>query len=102
MTKHAESPRAPASPMAPMEWWNAASYGGFVDAYAAWMRNAARLQEESMRFARERMQRNIEAANGFAACRKPTDLLAMQSEYASETMGAYLAEGRKLVELLKG
>jgi hypothetical protein len=85
-----------------MEWWNATTYGGFLDAYGKWMRNAARLQEESMRFARARMQRNLEAATGFAACRTPSDLFAMQSQYTSEAIGDFLAEGRKVVELLKG
>jgi hypothetical protein len=101
MTKHAEPPPASAQPMAPMEWWNAASYGGLLDAYGGWMRNAVRVQEESMHFARVRMQRNIEAATGFAACRTPSELIAMQSQYASHMMGDYLAEGRKLVGLLK-
>ncbi len=101
MTKHAEAPPAPAEPMASMPWWNAGSYGTFVDAFGKWMRNAARIQEESMRFAHARTQRNVEAATGFAACRTPADLMAMQSQYASEMMSDYLGEGRRVVELLR-
>ena len=102
MTKHARTEGAPGSPMESMPWWNATSYGAFFDAYGKWLANAARLQEESMRFARARMQRNIEAATGFAACRTPADLMTLQSQYASETMSDYLGEGRKVVDILKG
>jgi len=101
MTRHAEPPPFPAAPDASMPWWNAGSYGAFADAYGRWIRNAARLQEESMRFTRTRMQRNVEAATGFAACRTPQEMIAMQSQYASEAMRDYMDEGRRVVELLK-
>lgn len=101
MMKQTEPLPASASPMAPLQWWNNASFGTFFDAYGKWMRNVTRVQEESMHFARTRMQRNIEAATGFAACRTPSEMMAMQSQYASEMMNDYLGEGRKVVELLK-
>lgn len=102
MTKHAGTGAAPGSPTGSMPWWNATSYGAFFDAYGKWLANAARLQEESMRFARARMQRNIEMATGFAACRTPGDLMVLQSQYASEAMNDYLGEGRKVADILKG
>jgi hypothetical protein len=101
MTKHSGPPSASAATPPAAEWWSNASFGTFFDACGNWLRNAARVQEESMHFAHTRLQRNIEAATGFAACRTPGDLVAMQSRYASEMMSDYLGEGRKVVELLK-
>lgn len=101
MSKHTAPPATPTSPIPTGQWWDAASFGTVIDAYGKWMRNAARLQEESMHFARTRMQRNVEAATGFAACKTPSEMMAMQSRYASEMMSDYLGEGHKLVDLLK-
>jgi hypothetical protein len=67
--------------------------------YRAWLSQANKVQEETMRFAQERFTKELEAALKLARCTNPIEALAVQAEFAQKMAEDYLAEGQKLVEI---
>ena len=67
--------------------------------FAAWMKDFAKLQEESLRFMRERFAEQVKAASAIAACKTPAEALDLQMKFANATMTEYMNEGKKLLEL---
>ena len=67
--------------------------------YRAWLSQANRVQEETMRFAQERFTKELEAAVKLARCTNPIEALAVQAEFAQKMAEDYIAEGQRLVEI---
>lgn len=87
-------------PAAFQAFWNLKNPAGAaapVD-FAAWMKDFAKLQEESLRFMRERFAEQVKAATAIAACKTPAEALDLQMKFANTTMNEYMAEGKKLLE----
>jgi hypothetical protein len=69
-------------------------------AYRAWVSQANRMRDETMRFANERFTKELDAAVQLARCTNPNEALAVQAEFANKMAEDYLAEGKKIVELM--
>src|SRR5437867_2518157 len=67
--------------------------------YRAWFSQANRMRDETMRFAQERLTKELEVAVQLARCTNPTEAFAVQAEFANTAAADYLAEGEKIVEL---
>ena len=67
--------------------------------YAEWVKDFTRLQEESLRFMRERFAEQFQTASALAACKTPAEALDLQMKFANATMAEYMAEGKKLMAL---
>ncbi|HET9045660.1 MAG TPA: phasin family protein, partial [Casimicrobiaceae bacterium] len=72
----------------------------FTKACAAWFDQANRLQEETLRFAQERLTKELETAGRLARCTNPTDAFNLQIDFAATAAADYLAEGQKMVAML--
>ena len=85
----------------PETMWNIdpQSIEAVTSTYRAWLSQANRVQEETMRFAQERFTKELEVAVKLACCTSPIEALAVQTEFAQKMAADYLAEGQKLVEL---
>ena len=69
-------------------------------AYRAWFSLANRMRDETMRFARERFTKELDAVVQLARCTNPNEALVVQTEFAKTMVEAYLLESQKLVELM--
>ena len=105
MTKHTQTPTFTPPfadfPAAFQAFWNLKNPVGAVAPanYADWMKDFAKLQEESLRFMRERFAEQVQAATAIAACKTPAEALDLQMKFANTTMAEYMAEGKKLLEM---
>lgn len=88
-------------PAAFQAFWNLKNPAGAVAPlnYAEWMKDFAKLQEESLRFMRERFADQVKAATAIAACKTPAEALELQMRFANTTMAEYMAAGKKLLEM---
>jgi Phasin protein len=68
--------------------------------YKAWMNQTIRMRDETLRFAQERFTKELDAAARLIRCANPTEVFAVQAEYANTMAADYFAEGQKLVELM--
>ena len=68
--------------------------------YRAWLRQANRMRDETLRFAQERFKKEIEAAAQLVRCTNPSEAFALQAEFANQMAADYFAEGQKIVELM--
>jgi hypothetical protein len=64
------------------------------------LRNAGRVQAEAMRFAAERLAKDIEMPARFACCQSVESLLEEQWKFTATMMKDYSAEGGRLLDLL--
>ena len=71
----------------------------FTNACAAWFDQANRLQEETLRFAQQRLAKDLETANRLARCTNPTDAFNLQVDFAATAAADYLAEGQRMVAM---
>jgi hypothetical protein len=69
-------------------------------AYGTWASQASRMRDETIRFAQERFTKELDAAVQLARCTNANEALAVQTEFANKMAEDYLAEGKKLVELM--
>jgi len=69
-------------------------------ACSTWFSQANRMRDEAVRFAQDRFAKELEAAVRFAHCTNPTEALTVQAEFANKMAADYLAEGKKMVELM--
>ena len=69
-------------------------------AYGAWVSQANKVRDETMRFAQEQFAKELDAAVQLARCTNANEALAVQTEFASKMAVDYLAEGKRLVELM--
>lgn len=69
-------------------------------AYRAWFSQANRMRDETMRFARERFTKELDAVVQLARCTNPNEALVVQTEFANTMVEAYILEGQRLVELM--
>lgn len=69
-------------------------------AYGAWLSQANRMRDETMRFAHERFTKELDAVVQFARCTNPNEALAVQADFANKMAEDYVAESRKIVELV--
>jgi len=86
----------------PEAMWNMdpQSIAAVAKAYGAWVGQASRMRDETMRFAHERFTKELDAAVRLARCTNANEALAVQTEFANKMAEDYLAEGKKLVELM--
>lgn len=75
------------------------SIEAIAETYKAWLSQANRLQDETMRFVQERFAKELEAAAQLARCTNPAEAFAVQAEFAQTMAADYFAEGQKMVEL---
>ena len=66
----------------------------------AWVSQANKMRDETMRFAHERFTKELDAAVQLARCTNANEALAVQTEFANKMAEDYLAEGKKLVKLI--
>ena len=69
--------------------------------YTEWFSQASKLRDEALRFAQDRFTKELEAATQFARCTNPAEVFALEAEFASKTAADYLAEGQKMVALIR-
>ncbi|MBU8542745.1 MULTISPECIES: phasin family protein [Roseomonadaceae] len=62
----------------------------------------AKLQEEAMSFAAQRLRAQAEFLEGLAACRSPADLMERQGQFLRSAMEAYSAEAGRSWKLMQG
>lgn len=77
-----------------------ASFQTVSAAYANWFKSANRLQAEALRFVTDRLNKDRDLLARFAACKKPEDVVNLQSEAATELVNDYLEEGARWFALL--
>jgi len=68
--------------------------------YRAWFSQANRMRDETIRFAQERFSKELEAAAQLARCTDPSEVFAVQAEFANKMAADYFAESQKIVELI--
>ena len=76
------------------------SFEAVTNTYRAWFTQANRMRDETIRFVQKRFTKELEAAVQFSGCTNPTEALAVQAEFASKMAADYLAEGKKVAELM--
>jgi hypothetical protein len=81
--------------------WNVdpQSIEAVTETYKAWLGQASRLQDETIRFAQERFTKELEAAAQLVRCTSPMEAFAVQTEFAQRMAADYIAESQKMVEL---
>ncbi len=99
MTKHTEHSPSAIKAAQTMWSWNGPSIDTFFNAYENWAGDMARMQDESLRFLRRRMSRNLENATSLATCKSPADALELQMRFAGDAISDYMSEGQKMVSL---
>jgi hypothetical protein len=97
MQRHAKDVEPTAAGM----MWNIdpQSIEAVTNTYRAWLSQANKMQEETMRFVQDRFTKELEAAAQLARCTNPMDALALQAQVAQKRATDYFEEGQKLVEL---
>src|SRR5262245_33910468 len=70
--------------------------------YRAWMNQATRMRDETVRFAQEQFTKELDAVVRLARCTNPSEVFAVQADYANTLATDYVEEGKKLVELMGG
>jgi len=68
--------------------------------YELWWSQANRLRDEALRFTRERMNKEFEAAAQLGRCTNPTDALAVQVDFANTMAADYLTVSKRMVDLV--
>ena len=68
--------------------------------YRAWLDQASRMRDETLRFAQERFTKELDAAVRLAACADTTEMFAVQAAFANDMAADYVAESQKMVELI--
>ena len=68
--------------------------------YRAWLDQANRMRDETLRFAQERFTKELDAAVRLAACADTTEMFAVQAAFANNMAADYVAESQKMVELI--
>ena len=69
-------------------------------ACAAGFGQAKRMQDETLRFAQDRLEKELAAAVQLTKCTTPNEALAVQAKFANKMAEDYLAEGQKIAELM--
>jgi Phasin protein len=69
-------------------------------AYAAWLYQANKVNDEALRFAHDRLAKDLEAASHIVRCSEPNEAFTVQMEFASNMAVDYLHEGQKMLELV--
>ena len=77
-----------------------ASFHALSNTYAAWLKNANRMQAEAIRFVSDRFNKDVQMLSRFGNCKKPEDVLRLQSELVTQLMGDYSDECAKWIALL--
>lgn len=74
-----------------------------IDAYSeglrAWLADAGRIQTESLRFVGDRFRKDAKWSADLAACRRPKEVVALQTEGVRELVSDYLHEGAAIASL---
>ena len=68
--------------------------------YRAWLSRASRVRDEALRFAQDRIEKELEVGVQLARCTSPTEAFTVQAEFASKMAADYLAESQKMIELM--
>ena len=90
----------PTTPIAETMWiLDPQSIEAVSNTYRAWLSQANRMQDETMRFVQERFTKELEAAALLARCTSPIEAFAVQADFAQKMAADYFEEGQKLVEL---
>ena len=100
MQRHSKAVE-PTFPNAEAMWnMDPQSIATVAKAYGAWVSQANKMRDETMRFAHERFTKELDAAVQLARCTNANEALAVQTEFANKMAEDYLAEGKRLVELM--
>ena len=100
MQRHSKAVPSPTAN--PEAKWNLdpQSIDAVAKAYAAWFSQAKRMQDETMRFAQERLKKELAVAVQLTRCTNPNEALAVQAKFANTMAEDYLAEGQRIVEMM--
>lgn len=69
-------------------------------ACAAWFDQAKRMQDETLRFAQDRFEKELAAAVQLTKCTTPNEALAVQAKFANKMAEDYLAEGQRIAGMM--
>lgn len=69
-------------------------------ACAAWFGQAKRMQDETLRFAQDRFEKELTAAVQLTKCTTPNEALAVQTKFVNKMTEDYLAEGQRIADLM--
>jgi hypothetical protein len=95
-----DKPVEPTAPLAGLMWnMDPQSIQAMTDIYTAWLSQASRVQEETMRFVQERFSKELDAATQIARCTNPLEAFALQAELAQKRAEDYVEEGQRLASL---
>ena len=75
------------------------SFTTMSHAFSNWLRNANRMQTETIRFMSERFNKDMLAFSRFGECKKPEEFAQVHSELVTQMVNDYMEEGTKLVAL---
>lgn len=67
-----------------------------TDGMAVWLE----IMTESARFVADRFQQDLETQKALLECRKPEDLLRLQSDFYRKAMEQYASEATRMAQLL--
>jgi hypothetical protein len=99
MTKRQES--ANGAPDLSMLWdMNGASFELAEKAYRTWLAGAGRIQNETVDFFNDRLEKGLATARELSACKTATEYFEVQAKFTERAMSDWLAQGEKMVELL--
>lgn len=69
-------------------------------AFSNWLHNANQVQNEAIRFLRDRFDKDIASMSSLARCKSLDEVFRLQSQMTSELVSDYMREGARLFELL--
>ncbi|NCT66194.1 MAG: hypothetical protein GXC76_00975 [Rhodanobacteraceae bacterium] len=104
MTK-AESTKAHATPefVAGLEGMSEAarqSLATMSGAFSTWLQDASRMQGEAVRFLGERFHKDMELIGRLSQCKRPEDVLSLQTQLVGELIADYMNESKTMFSLL--
>ena len=100
MTRHNEATSTIPDSAKAMLNLESQSIDTFFDGYTNWLGGWSRVQEESLRFLRDRVARDVDAVSRLAACKTPVEAFELQMRFARDAISDYVAESRKMTALL--
>ena len=89
----------PTLPIAETMWnIDPQSIEAMTNAYRALLSQANRMQDETMRFVKERFTKDVEAVAQLARCTNPIEAFVVQAEFVQKMAADYLEESQTLVD----
>ena len=102
MTRHIEARLSSSEAIQALWGETSPSLESALEVHSTFLGKVGRIQDASVRFLKSRIEADLEAISGLAACKTPVEVLNLQMAYASDAMSAFADESRKLTDLYAG